>query len=99
MSSPSRSFPSCGSPPFGRSQTGRGRGRGRGQGGRGGTPQPSQQPIAKLRGNCTDLSGYVFDYSDYKQPDTFVNTLKCISNYDSAEYKHSGGIRSSIHHL
>lgn len=94
MSSPSRSFPRRGGPPSGRSPAGRGRGRGRG--GRGGIPQPSRQPVAKFKGNCTDLSGYIFDCSDYKQADTFVNTLKRISEYVGAEYKHGGDIRSSI---
>ena len=81
-------------PPSGRSPAGRGRGRGRG--GRGGTPQPPRQPVAKFKGNCTDLSGYIFDCSDYKQADTFVNTLKRISEYVGTEYKHRGDIRSSI---
>ena len=95
MSLPSRSFPRHGGPPSGRSPTGQGHGLGRG--GRSGTPQPSRQPIAKFRGNCTDLSGYIFDCSDYKQADTFVNTLKHISEeYVGAKYKNGGDIRSSI---
>ena len=78
-----RLFLRHGGPPSGQSPPA-GQGRGHGQGGRGGTPQLSRQPIAKFRGNCTDLSGYIFDYSDYKQADTFVNTLKRISEYVGA---------------
>ena len=40
-------------------------------------------------GNCSDLSGIIFDWSDYKQADTFfVNTLKRISEYAGTEFKH-----------
>jgi hypothetical protein len=50
----------------------------------------NHQPSSK--GNCSNLSGQVFHCSNYKQADTFVNTLKRISQYVSAEYKHEGGI-------
>jgi hypothetical protein len=80
-----------GGPPSGRSNQGRGRGRFSGN-------RPQRQPPAKFRGNCTNLQGQIFDCSDYKQADTFVNTLKRFSEYVGAEYKHGGDIRSSIIH-
>ena len=70
------------------------RGRGRGDENR----RPQRQSPTKFRGNCIDLQGQVFDCSDYKQADTFVNTLKRISEYIGAEYKHGGDIHSSILH-
>jgi hypothetical protein len=91
--SQSRSPTKRGGPPSGRSQQVRGRGRGRS--GRGGIPQQRQPPV-RFRGNCIELQGHIFDCSDYKQADTFVNTLKRISEYVGAEYKHGGDIRSSI---
>jgi hypothetical protein len=78
-----------GGPPSRQSSQGRGRGRGRGN-------RPQQQPPGKFKGNCTDLQGQIFDCSDYKQADTFVNTLKRISKYVGAHYKHGGDIRSTI---
>ena len=80
-------------PPSRQSQQGRGRGRGGGAGN-----LPHRQPPAKFKGNCSDLSGHVFDCSDYKQADTFVNTLKRISKYVGAEYKHGGDIQLSLFH-
>ena len=56
-----------------------GRGRGNGQSNR-----PSRQPPAKFKGNESDLLGQIFDCSDYKQADTFVTTLKRISEYIGA---------------
>ena len=50
----------------------------------------------KFKGNCNDLSGHVFDCSDYKQADNYVTTLKRISEYVGSEYKHGGDIRSSL---
>ena len=95
MSSQRPQQPRRGGPPSGRSHP-QGRGRGRGRSGRSGGQQPSRQAPAKFRGNCAELSGCIFDCSDYKQADTFVNTLKRISEYVGAEYKHGGDIRSSI---
>jgi hypothetical protein len=89
-----RSLPKRGGPSSGRSQQGRGRGRGRP--GRGGGNQQQRQPPTKFRGNCAELQGHIFDCSDYKQADTFVKTLKHISEYVGAEYKHGGDIGSSI---
>ena len=74
----------------GRGNSSRGRG---GRGGRGRTPS-SQQP--KFKGNCTELSGFIFDCTDYRQADTYVTTVKRIADYVGAEYKHGGDIRSSI---
>ena len=68
-----------------------GRGRGRGPGNR-----PQRQPPARFKGNQSELQGQIFDCSDYKQADTFVSTLKRISEYIGAQYKHGGDIRSSI---
>ena len=82
-------------------QGGRGNGRG-GRGGRGrGNPnrKPQVQPkniSTKFKGNCEQLQGFVFDCSDYKQADTFVTTLKRISEHVGSTYKNSGDIRSSI---
>jgi hypothetical protein len=59
--------------------------------------RPPQQPTSvKFKGNCTDLAGYIFDCSDYKQADNYVTTVKRISEYIGSEYKHGGDIRSSI---
>jgi hypothetical protein len=87
MSSPSRPAPRRPNP--GRQTQGRGRGRGQ-------PNRPQRQPPAKFKGNEADLLGQIFDCSDYKQADTFVNTLKRISEYIGAHYKHGGDIRSSI---
>ena len=78
------------SPPSGRGNQGRGCGRG--------GPRPQRQPPTKFKGNCSNLQGNIFDCSDYKQADTFVNTLKRISEYVGAEYKHGGDIRPSLIH-
>lgn len=78
-------------PLAGRQQPGRGRGQGRGN-------RPQRPTTSKFRGNCVELQDQVFDCSNYKQADTFVNTLKRISEYVGAAYKHGGDIRSSILH-
>ncbi len=67
-----------GSQPSGQQPQGRGCGRSGGN-------RPHQPPPSKFKGNCTDLQGNIFDCSDYKQADTFVNTLKRISEYAGAE--------------
>ena len=72
----------------GRGSQGRGRGRHRRP------QQPHQKP--KFKGNCAELQGFLFDCSDYKQADNFVNTLKRVSEHVGAEFKHGGDIRSSI---
>jgi hypothetical protein len=92
MSAQGRSSARRGGPPSGRSQAGRGRGRGSRNGGN--TPQ--RQVSTKFSGNCAELQGHIFDCSDYKQADTFVHTVKRISEHVGAEYKHGGDIRSSI---
>ena len=90
MSSPQRR-PQCrGNPTQGRPQSGRGRGRGNVN------PKPQRAAPYKFKGNSTELAGSIFDCSDYKQADTYVTTLKHISEYVGAEYKHGGDIRSSI---
>ena len=54
------------------------------------------RPTTKFRGNCSDLEDHIFDCSDHKQADTYVNTHKRLSEYAGATYKHGGDIRSSI---
>ena len=70
------------------------------QGGCGGQAQgcsgrphpPKQVSSTKFIGNCADLKGQVFDCSNYKQADSYVNTVKQISKYVGAEYKHGSNI-------
>ncbi len=86
----------------GHGHPGRGHG-GRTRPGRGGSRQrhhcPNQatnQPSSKFQGQCEALKDYIFDCSDYKQADRYVNTVKRISEYVGSEYKNGGDIRSSI---
>ena len=80
----------------GRANAWAGRG-GHGRGNQFRKPQATPKPIStKFKGNCDKLQGAIFDCSDYKQADNFVSTLKRISEYVGAEYKHGGDIRSSI---
>jgi len=80
---------------------GRGRGRNKYNQGRGGcgsqsrasTKSPGQ---AKFKGNCPELSGYIFDCSDYKQADNYQTTIRRIAEYIGSEYKHGGDIRSTV---
>jgi hypothetical protein len=84
-------------PPFQQGgPSGRNPPQGRGCGNGNNAHRPQRQPPTKFRGNCTKLQGCIFDCSDYKQADTFVRTLKRISEYVGAEYKHGGDIQSSI---
>ena len=73
-------------------------GRGRGRPSQQNKPQTKSNPIAtkRFQGNCEKLQGCIFDCSDSKQADTFVTTLKHISEYVGSEYKHGGDIRASI---
>jgi len=78
-------------------QTSRGRSSGRTSSARGNGPRKHQgTPSSQFQGNCAELKGCVFDCSDYKQADTYVTTLKRISEHIGATYKHGGDIRSSI---
>ena len=88
------------------SSGGRGHGtRGRGHGGktppsRGG-PRLNQQSNpsrsnSKFHGSCEALKDQIFDCSDYRQADQYVNTAKRISEYVGAEYRNGGDIRSSV---
>ena len=88
--------PRRGGPGRGQQQQGRGRG-GRG---RGGQPRASstRTPSDKFKGNEDKLAGHIFDCSDYRQADTFVNTHKRIADYVGAEYREGGDIRSSLIH-
>jgi hypothetical protein len=94
MSAQARFSNKQGGPSSGRSQAGRGRGRGRGS--RNGGNPPQRQAPTKFTGNCAELQGHIFDCSDYKQADTYVHTIKRISEHVGAQYKHGGDIRSSI---
>jgi hypothetical protein len=74
---------------------------GRGRGGRGRGPErfrPARSTPGKFHGNCAALHDQIFDCSDYRQADTFVTTLKRVSEYVGAQYKNGGDIRSSIVH-
>jgi hypothetical protein len=59
-------------------------------------PRRTTPPTTSFKGNSTDLAGQIFDCSDYKQADKYVNTLKRISEHVGSAYKHGGDIRSSI---
>ena len=70
-----------------------------GHGGRGRTQglsynQNNRNP--KFKGNSTDLEGYTFDFSDYKQAEKYVSMIKRIAEYLGAEYKYGSDIRSTL---
>jgi hypothetical protein len=80
-------------------------GRGRGRGGRGGregrwsSGRGSQKSIpttGKFKGDCAELSGFVFDCADYNQADKYTTNIKRIAEYVDAEYQKGGDIRSTI---
>ena len=76
-----------------------GRRGGGGRGGRGRTQGRSYNQnnrTPKFKGNSTDLEGYTFDYSDYKQAEKYMSTIKRIAEYVGAEYKYGGDIRSTL---
>ena len=50
----------------------------------------------KFHGACEALKDRIFDCSDYKQADGYVNTIKRIGEYVGTEYKHGGDICTSI---
>jgi hypothetical protein len=89
-------------------QRSRGRGGGRagrasGRGGRQGRgncsgrgSQRTTPNAGKFKGNCAELSGYVFDCADYRQADKYVTNMKRIAEYLGAEYKQGGDIRSTV---
>jgi hypothetical protein len=87
-------------------QQSQGRGRGhanRGRGGRGGRwytsgrgSQKTSPATGKFKGNCAELSGYVFDCADYRQADKYMTNIKRIAEYLGAEYKQGVDIRSTI---
>ena len=86
-----------------RSPQNRGRPGGRGgQGGLGGRGRTQGRSYnqnnrtPKFKGNSTDLEGYTFDCSDYKQAEKYVSTIKRIAEYVGAEYKYGGDIRSTL---
>ena len=73
-----------------------------GQGGRGGRGRTQGRSYnqnnrtPKIMGNSTDLEGYTFDCSDYKQAEKYVSTIKRIAEYVGAEYKYGVDIRSTL---
>ena len=81
-----------------RGRTG-GRGRRGGRGGCGRTQYCScnqNKHTPKFKGNITDLEGYTFDCSDYKQAEKYVSTIKNIAEYVGTEYKYGGDIRITL---
>jgi hypothetical protein len=64
----------------------------------GDTLAAATSPSQVQRQLCRTAGGCAFCCSDHKQADTFINTVKRISEHVSAECKHDGGIRSSIIH-
>jgi hypothetical protein len=50
----------------------------------------------RFNGNCAELSGYIFDWSDYRQTDKYVTNMKRTAEYLGAMYKQGGDIRSTI---
>jgi hypothetical protein len=87
--------PRRGGPGPGQQQQGRGRG---GRGRRSPTRSSTRTPSETFKGNEEKLAEYIFDCSDYRQADTFVNTHNRIADYVGAEYREGGDIRSSIIH-
>ena len=76
-----------------------GRGGWGGRGGRGRTQGRSynlNNRTPKFKVNSTDLEGYTFDCSDYKQAEKYVSTVKRIAEYVGAEYKYGGDIHSTL---
>ena len=76
-----------------------GRGGQGGRGGRGRTQGSSYNQnnrTPKFKRNSTDLEGYTFDCSNYKQAEKYVSTIKRIAEYVGAEYKYGGDIRSTL---
>ena len=81
-----------------RGRTG-GRVRRGGRGGRGRTHCCSynhNNRTPKFKGNSTDLEGYTFDCSEYKQAENYVSTIKSIAEYVGAEYKYGGENHSTL---
>ena len=74
-------------------------GQGGGRGGRGRTQGSSYNQnnlTPKFKGNSTDLEGYTFDCSDYKQAEKYMSTIKRISEQVGLEYKYGSDIRSTL---
>ena len=87
-----RRFPQRREPPGGRGRRGGYRGRGRTQG----CSYNQNNRTPKFKGNSTDLEGYTFDSSDYKQDQNYVSTIKRIAEYVGAEYKYGSDIRIKL---
>ena len=70
-----------------------------GRGGRGRTQGRSYNQnnrTTKFKGNITDLEGYTFDCSNYKQAEKYVSMIKRIPEYVGAEYKYGSDILSTL---
>ena len=50
----------------------------------------------KLKGNSSDLEGYIFVCSDSRQANKYLTAFKRITEYVGAEFKYGGNIRRSI---
>ena len=66
--------------PWGRGGQGVRGGRGRTQG----RSYNQKNRTPKFKGNSTDLEGYTFDCSDYKQAEKYLSTMKRIAEYIGA---------------
>ena len=44
-----------------------------------------KKTVPKFKGNSTDLEGYTFDCSYYKQAEKYVSMIKSIAEYVAAE--------------
>ena len=49
-----------------------------------------------LKGNSSDLEGYIFDCSDSRQDDKYITAIKRISEYVGAEFKYTSVYRRRI---
>ena len=49
-----------------------------------------------LKGNSSDLEGYIFDCSDSRQADKYITAIKRITDYVGTEFKYGGEICLSI---
>ena len=50
----------------------------------------------KFKGNSISLEGYIFDFSDSKQADKFITTIRRILEHVGTKYKYGGDIYSYI---
>jgi hypothetical protein len=60
-------------------------------------PMIPRQP--KFEGECDDLKGHIYDYSDVRQSDIFMKTTKEIGEFFRRTYKYGGNIRLVVENL